>query len=74
MALLLGDLKGARGEVLLETEYVKLLDCSTGKVVELVEEASRRGWIAFKRIGKIIEVGFPRLINEKELEQIDEQN
>lgn len=73
-ALLLGYLTGARGERLFHTEYAKLLDCSFEKAVELAEEASRKGWIVFNRIGVVIEVGFPNLINQQELEWIREQN
>lgn len=73
-ALLLGYLTGARGEMLFHTEYAKLLDCSLEKAVELAEEASRKGWIVFNRIGGVIEVGFPSLINQQELEWIREQN
>lgn len=74
LALLLGYVTGARGERLFHTEYAKLLDCSFEKAVELAEEASRKGWIVFNRIGGVIEVGFPNLINQQEMEWIREQN
>lgn len=73
-ALLLGYITGVRGEALLETEYAKLLDCSSGRIIELAEEASRSGWIIFKRVGKVIEVLFPRLLNEQEREWLNEQD
>jgi len=73
-ALLLGYLTGGRGERLFHTEYFKLLDCSFEKAVELAEEASRKGWIVFNRIGGVIEVGFPNLLNQQEMEWIREQN
>jgi hypothetical protein len=60
-ALFLGHLSGARGELLLETEYAKLLDCPAQAIIELAEEASRRGWMVFKRIGRVMEVRFPKL-------------
>lgn len=60
-ALYLGYLSGNRGEVLLTTEYAKLLDCSEDRAIELAEDASRRGWIVFKRVGKVIEVLFNNL-------------
>lgn len=72
MALLLGYLNGARGEALFETVFAKMLDTDSGKVLELAEESARRGWMVFKRIGRIVEVGFPRLITEDEMEQIYE--
>lgn len=73
-ALFLGYITGVRGEALLETEYAKLLDCSSGRIIELAEDASRSGWIVFKRVGKVIEVLFPRLLNEQEMEWINEQD
>lgn len=73
-ALFLGYLTGGRGERLFHTEYFKLLDCSFEKAVELVEESSRKGWMVFNRIGGVMEVGFPNLINQQEMEWVREQN
>jgi len=73
-ALLLGYLIGARGEALFTTEFAQLLDCSSARSIELAEEASRRGWIVFKRIGKVMEVQFPNLLTAQEREWIHEQN
>jgi len=73
-ALLLGYLTGVRGESLFKTDYAKLLDCSFEKAIELTAEASRKGWIVFKRVGDVIEVLFPNLINEQEMEWLREQN
>lgn len=73
-ALLLGYLAGARGQTLFQTEYAKLLDCSFDKAIELAEEASRKGWIVFKRVGDVIEVLFPNLLNQDEMECIREQS
>lgn len=73
-ALMLGYLTGARGESLFNTEYANLLSCSFEKAVELAEESSRKGWIVFKRVGQIIDVSFPNLINKQEMEWILEQN
>ncbi len=73
-ALLMGYVSGARGETLFETEYAKLLDCSPDRAIELAESASRRGWIVVKRIGSVIEVLFPNLLNAKEQEWVREQS
>ena len=73
-ALLLGYLTGARGQVLFQTEYAKLLDCTFHSVIELAEEASRKGWIVFKHVGNVFEVSFPNLINQVEMEWLREQN
>lgn len=72
-ALLLGYLAGARGQGLFSTEYTRLLDCSREKTIELAEQASRRGWITYKRVGDVIEVLFPNLINKQEQEWLREQ-
>jgi hypothetical protein len=73
-ALFLGYLTGARGMSLFETEYMRLLDCPPIRAVELAEEASRRGWVNFKRVGDVIEVSFPGLLNGKEAGWLREQN
>ena len=73
-ALLLGYLTGARGQALFQTDYAKLLDCAFYTAIELAEEASRKGWIVFKRVGDVIEVLFPNLINQEEMEWLREQN
>ncbi len=66
-ALLLGYLTGVRGKLLFETDYIKLLDCSIEKAIEMAEDASRRGWITFKRLGDIIEVRFPDFLTKDEM-------
>ena len=73
-ALLLGYLLGVRGESLYKTEYVKLLDCSVEQSIELSAEASRKGWIVLKRLGSVIEVLFPNLLSDKEMEWVREQS
>ena len=73
-ALLLGYLTGARGQSLFQTEYAKLLDCTFHSAIELAEEASRKGWIVFKHVGSVIEVFFPNLINQVEMEWLREQS
>ena len=73
-ALLLGYLSGVRGESLYQTEYAKLLDCSMEESIELSVEASRRGWIVLKRLGSVIEVLFPSLLSQQEMEWVREQS
>jgi hypothetical protein len=73
-ALLLGYLTEVRGAALFSTEYMKLLECSFEQALELAEEASRRGWIVFKRVGDVMEVLFPAILNVQEMELIREQN
>ena len=73
-ALLLGYLTGGRGQLLFQTEYIKLLECSFDKAIELAEEASRKGWITFKRVGDVLEVAFPNVMHREEMEWLREQN
>ncbi len=73
-ALLLGYLNGVRGQALFQTEYAKLLDCTFDMTIELAEKASRKGWIVLKRVGNVIEVLFPNLINQQEMEWLSEQS
>lgn len=73
-ALFLGYLRGARGKLLFQTEYMQLLECSSERAIDLAEEASRNGWIVFKRIADVIEVLFPNLINAQEMEWLHEPN
>ena len=72
-ALLLGYLAGSRGKELFRTDYMKLLDCSVDRAIELAEDASRRGWMVLKRVGDVIEVLFPNLLTAQEMEWIREQ-
>jgi hypothetical protein len=73
-SLLLGYLSGVRGESLFQTEYAKLLDCSMEESIELSVEASRKGWIVLKRLGSVIEVLFPNLLSNQEMEWVREQS
>lgn len=73
-ALLLGFLTGARGSFLFQTEFAKLLDCSPGHAMDLAQEASQKGWLVCKRVGDVIEVLFPNLINQQEMEWLREQS
>ena len=74
MALLLSYVSGHRGQLLFESEYIKLLDCQPNQGMELAETAAAKGWINFKRVGSIMEVSFPRLLTEEEREWLLEQD
>jgi hypothetical protein len=73
-ALLLGYLSGSRGQALFTTDYARLLDVSCEQGMQLAAEAARRGWLVCKRVGEVIEVLFPNLIQAQEMEWIREQN
>ncbi len=72
-ALFLGYITGARGPALFEAEYAKLLDCPKESAIEMAVEASRRGWMVFKRVGKVMEALFPNLLTAGDQELIHEQ-
>ncbi|MFU2079460.1 hypothetical protein ACLS0M_06360 [Avibacterium avium] len=73
-ALFLGYLTGNRGQGLFQTEYMKLLDCSAEQALDLAESAAYKGWIVLKKVGNIIEIGFPNLISPEKMEWLREQN
>lgn len=72
-ALLLAYLRGTRGEELFTSEYVQLLNCRSDKAIDLIESSARKGWAVFKRVGSVVEVAFPSLINQQEMEWVREQ-
>jgi len=67
-ALLLAYLTGHRGQLLFETDFLKILDTSIEHAIELAELASRRGYMVFNRIGEVIDVSFPGLLTQQEKE------
>jgi len=73
-ALFLSYLSGIRGESLFHSEYTRLLDCPSHRTIELAEIASQSGWIVFKRIGNVMELLFPNLLTNQEMDWIREQN
>lgn len=72
-ALLLGFACGARGPELFRTPYMQLQDIPSERAMELAEEAARKGWITFKRVGDVMEAAFPRILTADELKAIHEQ-
>jgi hypothetical protein len=60
--------------MLLNSEYMKLLECSFDQAAELASEAACKGWIVFKRVGNVIEVAFPQILTPQDMEKIREQN
>lgn len=72
-ALLLGFASGVRGNELFRTQFMQLQDVAPERAMELAEDAARKGWITFKRIGDVMEAAFPRLITGEELRLIHEQ-
>jgi hypothetical protein len=58
-ALALGYLAGARGVLLLHGFWVSLLASPYDRIAQMAHEASRRGWLTYRAVGKIVEVRFP---------------
>lgn len=58
-ALLLGYWCGARGLGLFETLWARLLDATPGEMDGLAFAASQRGWLAYRRVGNVVQIDFP---------------
>ncbi len=67
-ALALGRLDSAQGEALFHTYWVRLLDAPATLVDTLAFEASRRGWVSYRRVGGVVDIGFAGLLTEDEME------
>lgn len=63
-ALLLGHLSGARGEALFQTLWCRLLDTPAHILHENAVIASQRGWIEYRHMGNITEIGFRHLLRK----------
>mgnify|MGYP000173809454 CR=1 FL=1 len=73
-ALLLGRLCGRRGLLLFSTLWTELLDTPKEELFHLAAAASNRGWIDFKRVGSVVEVGFSKLLLPQEEEALRESD
>ncbi len=69
-ALVLGRFCGARGQALFDSYWTALLDLSPDRLDALAFEASRAGWLDYKRVGGVAEVGFAGLLISRELEEL----
>ncbi len=63
-ALLLGYLSDARGEALFRTLWCRLLDAPLHILHEHALAASQRGWIEYRHMGDVTEVGFRHLLRK----------
>jgi hypothetical protein len=57
-ALFLAHRSGGAGQALFDTLYCRVLDTPTAFIRDQAFEASQRGWIDYREVGGIIEVGF----------------
>jgi hypothetical protein len=65
-AVAIGYLEGNRGQLLLETKWMKVLDLNPNEAKQLVQEASRRGWLVYRGIGDMIDISLPNLLTTEE--------
>ncbi len=65
-ALLLGYILGARGGVLFETLWAKVLDTGVDELIHLAMDAKRIGYLNLKSSGGVVEVSPVRLLTEEE--------
>jgi hypothetical protein len=63
---LLGYALGARGAVLFESLWAKVLDASTDELISLAMDAKRIGYLDLKVSGGVVEVSLARLLTEEE--------
>lgn len=64
-AALLGRLQGLGARQLLDSYWAALLDCNTSTLDALLFQASRRGWMEYRRVGDVLQVGFEWLLGER---------
>lgn len=67
-ALALGYLCGLHGQLLLECFWARLLDVPRDEVIQLAQEASRRGWLDFKGAGNVFEITFRQILTPREIQ------
>ena len=63
-ALLLGYLSDARGDALFRTLWCRLLDVPIHVLHDQALVASQRGWIEYRHMGDVTEVGFQHLLRK----------
>lgn len=65
-ALFLASLEGHQGDFLFESLIVQAQDAPNYVLKALAREASRRGWLDYRSIGSVTEIGFPYLAGSEE--------
>ncbi len=68
-ALALGYLCGLHGQLLIESDWARLLDVQRDQVIRLAQEASKRGWLDFKGAGNVFEINFRQLLTPAEIKE-----
>jgi hypothetical protein len=60
LALILGYVRGLRGEDLLKSIWCRLLDLNSTEVKSLAAQAHREGLLNMRAVGSVVEIDFPR--------------
>lgn len=66
-ALAMGYLTGARGELLFSTMWTSILDTQLATLHDQAREASRYGWLTYRASGSIVDITFPDIVPQGEL-------
>lgn len=61
LALLLAYTCGSRGEALLDSDWLKAIDCQPSQARELAIDAKRHGLIDLRMVGAVIDIDFDRM-------------
>lgn len=62
MAMLLASLEGARGQALLQSPWVQLLDSTQELILSEARVAANRGWLEYRHAGDVLDITFHRLL------------
>lgn len=65
-ALFLSHLCGQRGEALFRTVWARLLDRSVPELHSLAQIAARQGYLEYRHVGDVTEIGFRYLMRQEE--------
>ena len=57
--------------MLFSTFWTGLLDAPTEELHTMTAEASRREWLDYRRLGKVVEVSFNGLLTQREKEALN---
>lgn len=68
-AVLLGYLQGHRGQSLFNTMWTRVLDAPLAEMRRLAADAKRLGYLDLKIAGEIIEISFPSLLTNQEIQE-----
>jgi len=65
-AIAVGYLEGHRGQLLLETKWVKILDLTPSAAKQMAQAASQREWLSYRGIGDMVDISLPKLLTAAE--------